>query len=64
MREKQFAAQLNLRIRQSDKADLEQIGRNLDLEPSQIGRIALREGVRVIRERGIQPEKREEAEAN
>jgi len=62
MREKQFAAQLNLRIRQADKTELEQIGRRLDLEPSQIGRIALREGVRVIRERGIRPGN-EEAEA-
>ena len=54
MREGKFETQINIRVREATKQDLKEIGDQLDLETTQAARIALNEGIRVIRARGLQ----------
>jgi hypothetical protein len=54
MRESKFEAQINLRVREVEKEELKKLSDKLDLETAQLARIALRRGMKLIRERGIQ----------
>ena len=54
MREAKFETQLNIRVRESEKQELKRMSERLDMEVAQLGRIALRRGMKIIKERGIQ----------
>jgi len=58
MREAKFETQLNIRVRESEKQELKRMSERLDMEVAQLGRIALRRGMKIIKERGIQEEAR------
>ena len=53
MQEAKFTAQLNLRVRESDKRELKTLSEKLDVSPTVLGRLAFRRGLTAVREHGI-----------